>query len=544
MSWSGTRCCAPCTRPWNSEPYQHVLAAPRVPLTVRECTPQQLPLLVSRFTAGTFDLSAHLPLRARLFLPGDGSATLALLTHHIATDGWSVPPLLRDLRQAYEARLGAGAPQWEPLPVQYADYTLWQQELLADPSPLLAHWRDALDGMPTVLDLPADRPRPAEPTGAGATLVARLDADAHRRLSKLAEERGASMLMALQPALALALAAAGAGTDIAIGTPVAGRGDEALSDLVGFFVNTLVLRTDVSGGASYAELVDRARDADLAAYAHQELPFDLLVEHLNPERGLAVNPFFQVMLTVQEEDGTDLAPGGGLTGRFVEPGLEAAKFDLSASCVELADGGLEVWWQYAADLFDAPTAQLLLDAFLRALSRAAQDPHGPTGDAAPALLTEEEASGLAERREGLARARALEPAPAAAAGDPAVTEVLCTLFAEVIGLGRVAPDENFFSVGGHSMMGVRLVNRIRATLGVEARIRDLFLAPTPAELAVRLLRETAPAGRPALVPVPLQERPESLPLSYAQRRLWVRGPAGGPERLLHHPVRAAAGAAA
>ncbi|MFI9063186.1 amino acid adenylation domain-containing protein [Streptomyces sp. NPDC053429] len=514
----------------DGEPYQHVLPAPEVPLTVRDCTPEELAPLVARFTAGTFDLGAHLPLRARLFLPGDGSATLALLTHHIATDGWSVPPLLRDLGQAYEARLGGGAPQWEPLPVQYADYTLWQQELLTDPSPLLAHWRDALDGMPAVLDLPADRPRPAEPTGEGATLVARLDAGAHRRLAALAQERGASVLMALQPALALALAAAGAGTDLAIGTPVAGRGDEALSDLVGFFVNTLVLRTDVSGGACYADLVDRAREADLAAYAHQELPFDLLVEHLNPERGLAVNPFFQVMLTVQEEGDAALSLGGGLTGRFVEPGLEAAKFDLSASCVELPDGGLEVWWQYAADLFDAPTAQLLLDVFLRALSRAAEDPHAPTGDAAPALLTEEEAAGLAERRERLVRARALEPVPAATAGDPAVTEVLCTLFAEVIGLGRVAPDENFFSVGGHSMMGVRLVNRIRATLGVEARIRDLFLAPTPAELAVRLLREAAPAGRPALVPVPPQERPELLPLSYAQRRLWFVDQLEGPSR--------------
>ncbi|MFF1560559.1 amino acid adenylation domain-containing protein [Streptomyces sp. NPDC058279] len=514
----------------DSEPYQHVLAAPEVPLTVRACAPAELAPLVARFTAGTFDLSHHLPLRARLFLPGDGSATLALLTHHIATDGWSVPPLLRDLGRAYEARLAGGAPRWEPLPVQYADYTLWQQDLLADPAPSLAHWRDALDGMPTVLDLPADRPRPAEPTGEGATLVARLDMDAHRRLAALAEDRGASMLMALQPALALALAAVGAGTDIAIGTPVAGRGDEALADLVGFFVNTLVLRTDVSGGAAYAELVDRARDADLAAYAHQDLPFDLLVEHLNPERGLAVNPFFQVMLTVQEEGDRALALGGGLTGSFVEPGLEAAKFDLSASCVELADGGLEVWWQYAADLFDAPTARLLLDLFLRVLSRAADEPDAPTGAAAPALLTEEEARGVAERRERLARARALEPVPAAPAGDPAATAVLCGLFAEVIGLDRVAPDENFFSVGGHSMMGVRLVNRIRATLGVEARIRDLFLAPTPAELAGRLLREAAPAGRPALVPVPASERPESIPLSYAQRRLWFVDQLEGPSR--------------
>ncbi|MET8751561.1 amino acid adenylation domain-containing protein [Streptomyces sp. NPDC004667] len=522
----------------DSEPYQHVLPAPGVPLAVRACAPGEVAELVAGFTGAAFDLSAHLPLRAALFVPGDGSATLALLTHHIATDGWSVGPLLRDLATAYAARLAGGPPGWEPLPVQYADYTLWQRELLEDPAALLAHWRGALDGVPTLLDLPADRPRPAEPSGAGATLTARLDAEAHRRLAALAEERGASLLMVLQPALALALAAVGAGTDIAIGTPVAGRGDEALEELVGFFVNTLVLRTDVSGEASYAELVDRARDADLAAYAHQELPFDLLVEHLRPRRDGAVNPFFQVMLTAQEQGGEDTGTDGPLSGRFVEPGLEVAKFDLSASCVELPGGdGLEVWWQYAVDLFDAGTAQLLLDLFLRALARAAADPAGPvTGWG---LLTGGEGAAVAERRERLASARARERAAraheqaartseqAAGAGAASVEQVLCALFGEVIGLdGPVAPDANFFSEGGHSMMGVRLVNRIRATLGLEARIRDLFLAPTPAELALRLGREAAPAGRPALAPA--ADRPERIPLSYAQRRLWFVDQLQGP----------------
>ncbi|MFD3696355.1 amino acid adenylation domain-containing protein [Streptomyces sp. NPDC058646] len=520
----------------DSEPYQHVLEAPPVPLEVRECAPEEVAGLVAAFNGAAFDLGTHLPLRARLFLPGDGSATLALLTHHIATDGWSVTPLLRDLGEAYAARLGGGAPGWEPLPVQYADYTLWQQELLADPAALLGHWRSALDGMPTVLDLPADRPRPAEPTGQGATLVARLGADAHRRLGALGEERGASLLMVLRPALALALAAVGAGSDVAVGTPVAGRGDEALDALVGFFVNTLVLRTDVSGDVPYAELVDRARDADLAAYAHQELPFDLLVEHLGPERALAVNPFFQVMLTAQEQGDPAFSLGGGaLTGRFAEPGLEAAKFDLSVSCVELPGGGLEVWWQYAVDLFDAGTAQLLLDLFVRALARAAADPYASAGELP--LLTPQEGREVARLRAGLSAAREAQDAAARAAAraggagcSPAAQEVLCGLFAEVIGLDRVEPHENFFSVGGHSMMGVRLVNRIRAVLGVEARIRDLFLAPTPAELALRLVRDSAPDGRPALVRVAPQARPERIPLSYAQRRLWFVDQLEGPSR--------------
>ncbi|MFJ5548060.1 amino acid adenylation domain-containing protein [Streptomyces sp. NPDC093225] len=522
------------------EPYQHVLDAPPVPLDVRTCAADELDAETARFTSATFDLARQLPVRAALFLTdgAEPTATLALLTHHIATDGWSVGPLLHDLGTAYAARRAGGAPDWEPLPVQYADYTLWQQDLLADPAAPLAHWRAALEGMPTVLDLPADRPRPAEPTGAGATLTARLGADALHRLTDLGADRGASLLMVLQPALALALAAVGAGSDVAVGTPVAGRGDEALDGLVGFFVNTLVLRTDVSGPASYAELVERTRDADLAAYAHQDLPFDLLVEHLAPERGLAVNPFFQVMLTAEQEDGSGTGCAGPLAGTFAEPGLEAAKFDLSASCVALpGDGGLEVWWQYAADLFEPDTARLLLDLFVRALERAAADPYAPAAGAE--LLTPAEAERIATLREGRARAERAERARqaqaaagqgAGGAGQRAAEELLCGLFAEVIGLDAVGPDDNFFSVGGHSMSGVRLVNRIRAALGVEARIRDLFLAPTPAELAARLVREAAPSGRPGPVPVPAERRPERVPLSYAQRRLWFVDQLEGPSR--------------
>ncbi|MFF3215464.1 amino acid adenylation domain-containing protein [Streptomyces sp. NPDC002886] len=525
----------------DSEPYQHVLDPLTVPLTVRECGPGELDALVARFNAGTFDLTCELPIRACLFITDDGGATFALLTHHIATDGWSVGPLLGDLGRAYEARAAGASPDWEPLPVQYADYTLWQHELLEDPTALLEHWRPALEGMPTVLDLPADRPRPAEPTGRGGDLLARLDAEAFGRLTALGEERGASLLMLLQPALAQALAALGAGEDIAIGTPVAGRGDEALDGLVGFFVNTLVLRTDVSGDVPYAELVDRARDVDLAAYAHQELPFDLLVEHLAPDRALAVNPFFQVMLTAQQQDARDgqaQEPAGALTGRFVEPGLTAAKFDLSAACVAASDGTLEVWWQYAADLFDEETAQLLLDVFVRALARAAADPYGPPS--ASPLLDGAELRGLAERRarvalaratEAEAEARAVRAAQDRPAGNSAPEKVLCSLFAEVIGIEQVSPDDNFFSVGGHSMMGVRLVNRIRAVLGLEARIRDLFLAPTPAGLALRLTRDGgAGIGRAPLVPVADADRPERVPLSYAQRRLWFVDQLEGPSR--------------
>ncbi|MCB5163538.1 amino acid adenylation domain-containing protein [Streptomyces bambusae] len=542
----------------DGEPYQHVLEAAGIPFAVERCTAPELPAKVTACTTEPFDFTREQPVRVRLFDTGDGRSTLAVLLHHIAGDGWSIAPLLRDLGTAYRARLAGTAPGWEPLPVQYADYTLWQNESLgsaADPasqlSRQLAHWSGALAGLPAETPLPLDRPRPAEPSHRGATLIARIDPDVQDRLAQTAAERGASMLMVLQSALALTLAATGAGTDVPLGTPVAGRSDEALDDLVGFFVNTLVLRTDLAGDPAFGELLERVRDADLAAYAHQELPFDLLVEHLNPERALARHPLFQVMLTVQT-GGAGAGPDaelGPLTGTFVSAGLEVAKFDLMASCVDHRDAagaaaGLEVWLQYATDLFDEGTARLLLDVFQRVLRAAAADP--AVRPSALALLSADEELALAGRRTAVAALAAEQAARAARAAAPSGPpaphqEAFQELFAEVLGIERVGPDEDFFSIGGHSMSGVRLANRIRALLGVEVRIRDLFLAPTPALLARRIAgagpdpavpEESAPARTP-LVPA---ARPERLPLSYAQRRLWFVNELDGPSASYNIPV--------
>ncbi|MCD0449340.1 amino acid adenylation domain-containing protein [Actinocorallia sp. API 0066] len=529
----------------DGEPFQHVLtpeeATARRLFSATTCRPAERDGLVAAFCDTAFDLLTDVPLKARLFTSEPdtnavtgGDAVLVVLVHHVATDGWSLGPLLRDLAAAYAARLGGTEPEWEPLPVQYADFALWEQEALGDPGDpastlarQIAFWRRALDGLPPSLDLPADRPRLAEPTYRGATLSARLGAEPARRLLALAEERGASPFMAVRAGLAAALARAGAGTDVAIGTPVAGRADEALTDLVGFFVNTLVLRADVSGGPTFAELLDRVRDADLAAYAHQDLPFDLLVEHLNPPRSLARHPFFQVMLTLDGPESGAAVPFGPLTGRVEPAGLDTAKFDLSVSCVADEDG-LEIWWQYALDLFDEDTARLLLDLFVRVLEAVAADPSRPVD--ALAVLSPSEEAGLAARRAAVAEALAHTAVPAAS--DGAGTDALAALFAEVLALPSVGRDADFFALGGHSLLGVRLVNRVRAVLGAEIGIRDLFLAPTPAGLAARIERAAA-AARPALVPT---DRSGPLPLSFAQRRLWFVHELEGPGRSYNIPV--------
>jgi nonribosomal peptide synthetase DhbF len=334
-----------------------------------------------------FDLTVDLPLRAFLLRVAPREQVLVLVMHHVACDGWSLRPLLRDLGSAYAERLRGRAPQWEPLPVQYSDYTLWQRELLGreeDCDSLgnrqLAYWRVALADLPEELPLPFDRvPAAVGVVATGATVERRLPFQLHTALLDLASQHGCTLFMVLQAAVAVVLTRWGAGTDIPFGTPVAGRTDEALDDLVGYFVNTVVLRIDTSGNPPFAELLERVRAMSLEAYAHQDLPFDRVVEALNPRRSPTRHPLFQVMLALKETTPDEALV---LSKAEVAPfplALDISKFSLTLDFEDLreTDGspaGLGLALEYVTDLFDAETIEALAERVHQVLQEVAAAP--------------------------------------------------------------------------------------------------------------------------------------------------------------------------
>ncbi|MFJ7209111.1 amino acid adenylation domain-containing protein [Streptomyces sp. NPDC098789] len=367
------------------EPCQVVLpaAAGLVPLEVVVTDEGGARERIAELSARPFDLSSELPLRAALFVLGEREHVLVVVLHHIAGDGLSMGPLTRDVTDAYRARVRGEVPGWSPLPVQYADFALWQHRVLGDPqtpgtvlNEQLAFWSDELAGLPEEIALPVDRSRPVRPSHRARVHTGFTDRGVHARLAAHARGERATVFHAVHAALAVLLTRNGAGVDVPIGTPTAGRGHRELDGLIGFFVNTLVLRTDTRGNPTHTELLGRAREVNLAALSHQDLPFERVVEALNPGRAPHRHPLFQTVLTFNSVTGTAEEQGGGESDVASEG---AVKFDLSFTVTEHHDaegaaGGLTVTIEYAADLFEPATIARLAEQFQRILRAAAEHP--------------------------------------------------------------------------------------------------------------------------------------------------------------------------
>jgi amino acid adenylation domain-containing protein len=397
------------------QPQQRILPMTAIgPLLVHEQTVAgDLDAAVDRVVRRGFDLTVEIPLRGRLFVLGLDDHVLVLVLHHIAVDGWSMEPLMRDLGEAYERRRTGRAPQWTELPVQYADFALWQRESVQYSKTQIEYWRDLLSGAPQELPLPTDRVRPADPTYRGKSVPLSVPVEVHEGVTALARRNGATVFMVVQSAVAALLSRLGAGTDIPLGWPASGRVDETLEDLVGFFVDTMVLRADLTGDPSFGELLGRVREQDLSAHSNQDVPFEGVVEILNPPRLHGRHPLFQIMVALQV----------GRSARFELAGVRlqqmsvasgSAKFDLSFQFKEWTDAdgrpaGIGGELTYAQDLFDHDTVVRMTDMLGQLLAAAVADPDRPIGRL-PLLGPQERAEADAASR-GPARSWTGQPWP-------------------------------------------------------------------------------------------------------------------------------------
>ncbi len=373
----------------DGEPLQRIDESMPVPVVVHPVRDRaELEAALKAAAAAPFDLSTGPLLRVCLYALSEDEHVLLLVLHHIVSDGWSMGVLYRELSILYEAESSGRQGQLAPLPLQYADYALWQRERLTGErlERELGYWRERLAGVPPVLELPTDRPRPKVRSGRGGQVRRRVSPGLLDGLRGLSRSRRCTLFMTLLSVFQVLLYRYTGREDIVVGTPTAGRDRPEFADLIGFFVNTLVLRGDLSGSPSFLELLDRTRGMALDAYDHQALPFERLVEALNPPRDASYSPVFQVMMVLQNAPGGELSLGDLRLSR-VEVSTETSKFDLLLSMTESADG-LSLVFEYDADLFDQTTIERMGGHYERLLGSVVEEACRPIWQLP--MLSEEE----------------------------------------------------------------------------------------------------------------------------------------------------------
>ena len=325
---------------------------------------EQLRARLADLAGHKFDLGQGPLLRPGLIRLGDTEHILLVVVHHIVADGASMRILFRQLAACYEARLSGGQAGLPPLDIQYADYAVWQRRWLdsEEIEQQSSYWQRQLAGLPPLLELPTDRPRAAAMRYRGASVLRVLPADLAADLRRLSREHGCTLFMTMLAAFYVLLMRYSGREDLVVGTPLGGRSRTRLEGLIGFFINTVVLRTDLGGNPSFAELLSRVRDVALQAHANQDLPFEKLVELLEPERELSYSPVFQVMFDLQEEPRWKLPVRGLEVIPEVVFSSRTASFDLTLS-VRQAEQGLDAMFEYDTDLFDEASIETLAQRY-------------------------------------------------------------------------------------------------------------------------------------------------------------------------------------
>ncbi|HEX8393727.1 MAG TPA: amino acid adenylation domain-containing protein, partial [Longimicrobium sp.] len=363
----------------DGEPVQVILPELRIPLPLTDLSGAEDPGVDARVAGeemarAPFDLAEGPLFRARLLRAADGEHVLLLAMHHIVSDGWSLGVLFRELSEFYAAGRENGDAVLAPLPVQYADYAVWQRERLDGPAleRELAFWRETLDGAP-VLALPTDRPHPPLPSFRGGMVPFALTPELSASVAELGRRHGATVFMTLLAAFDVLLARWSGADDIVIGSPIAGRTPEETEGLIGVFLNTLTLRASLAADPTFSDLLEQVRGRTLDAYAHQEVPFERLVEELKVERSVARHPLFQVLFSMQPGGTGAALEFAGLQVGASEPDTGSAKVDLTLAMVD-AGGVLHGGFKYAEDVFDAPTIHRLGEHFRTLIASAVAAP--------------------------------------------------------------------------------------------------------------------------------------------------------------------------
>ncbi|WP_436498502.1 amino acid adenylation domain-containing protein [Actinokineospora sp. HUAS TT18] len=465
----------------HGEPHQIVAPAPRLPL--REVQTTDLDADLARALAEPFDLRTGPTTRATLFALGPREHVLLLAQHHIVTDGWSMALLIDELLACYREATGGAPAVLAEQAVTYGDFAAWAADR-ADHAESLAYWRDRLDGL-VPLDLPTDRPRPAVRVGSGGVLRREVPAELVRRLSVLGAAHDATLFNTLTAAVQLVLAARAGTRDVAVGTARAGRPRTELDTVAGFFVNTLVLRSTVDPTAAFSDFLDHVRETTLDAFAHDDVPFDQVVDHLAPERDACRTPLVQAVVALQQPLLRATEAGGLLVAEQDLP-RPASRFDLTVEFWPRGDA-LIMTAEYDTALFDATTIEAVSAEIDHVLRVIADQPDSPLE-----TLVDLSDTGRTPRIGRAAPARYLAP-------RTPVEATLTEVYAKVLGAARVGVRDNFFALGGDSILSIQVVTAARAA-GLVVTSRDVFTHQTVAELA------------PHAVPVDRGERPENAPV--------------------------------